>query len=276
MLSAGASYGYMTSVRSIPVPMASLTFFTFPLMVGPLAHLLGDERLTLRRVIALGVGFSGLALVLGGGLGDADPVGLAMAFGGGTCVAVSFQVSRRLTVDIAPTQLTATVAVGSGLLCGLLLTVHGDIHLPDTPRGWIGVLGGSTYRYITNDATVPSAPIVYSTADFVVCFLAGTRIATPGGSAAIESLEIGDLVLTATSHQSRNLRFGIALGRGETIGAQQGSLVEGAFAAAVSARLAEGHQIEMPITQAVAAIIDGRLDIPTAITQLMSRPITTE
>ena len=87
---------------------------------------------------------------------------------------------------------------------------------------------------------------------------------------------LGDLVLTATSHQSRNLRFGIALGRGETIAAQQGSLVEGAFAAAVSARLAEGHQIEMPITQAVAAIIDGRLDIPTAITQLMSRPITTE
>jgi len=87
---------------------------------------------------------------------------------------------------------------------------------------------------------------------------------------------LGDLVLTATSHQSRNLRFGIALGKGEPIAAQQGALVEGAFAAAVAARLAESHQIEMPITQAVAAIIDGRLDIPTAITQLMSRPITTE
>lgn len=87
---------------------------------------------------------------------------------------------------------------------------------------------------------------------------------------------LGDLVLTATSHQSRNLRFGIALGKGEPIGTQQGSLVEGAFAAAVAARLAEGYEIEMPITQAVAAIIDGRLDIPTAITQLMSRPITTE
>lgn len=87
---------------------------------------------------------------------------------------------------------------------------------------------------------------------------------------------LGDLVLTATSHQSRNLRFGIALGKGEPITAQHGALVEGAFAAAVAARLAEGRQIEMPITQAVAAIIDGRLDIPTAIAQLMSRPITTE
>lgn len=144
LLSTGASFGYMTSVRSIPVPVASLTFFTFPLMVGPLAHLIGDERLTLRRVAALGVGFSGLALVLGGGLRDADPAGLAMAFGGGTCVAVSFQVSRRLTVDIAPTQLTATVAVGSGLLCGILLAVHGEIQLPGTAGGWVGVLGNAT------------------------------------------------------------------------------------------------------------------------------------
>src|SRR6478735_1659419 len=42
---------------------------------------------------------------------------------------------------------------------------------------------------------------------------------------------LGDLVLTATSHQSRNLRFGIALGRGETVDPTHGELVEGAFAA---------------------------------------------
>lgn len=87
---------------------------------------------------------------------------------------------------------------------------------------------------------------------------------------------LGDLVLTATSHQSRNLRFGIALGRGDAIDSSKGGLVEGAFAAAVASRLAESHGIDMPITQAVAAIIDGLLDIPTALEQLMSRPITTE
>lgn len=87
---------------------------------------------------------------------------------------------------------------------------------------------------------------------------------------------LGDLVLTATSHQSRNLRFGIALGRGETMDAAGGKLVEGAFAASVASRLAESHGVDMPITQAVAAIIDGQLDIPTALDQLMSRPITTE
>lgn len=143
LLSTGASFGYMTSVRSIPVPVASLTFFTFPLMVGPLAHLLGDERLNTRRVAALGVGFAGLALVLGGDIAGADPFGLALAFGGGTCVAVSFQVSRRLTRDIAPTQLTATVAVGSGVLCAAALALHGEIQLPQSPRGWIGIVGNA-------------------------------------------------------------------------------------------------------------------------------------
>ncbi|PZM09587.1 NAD(P)H-dependent glycerol-3-phosphate dehydrogenase [Rhizobium tubonense] len=87
---------------------------------------------------------------------------------------------------------------------------------------------------------------------------------------------LGDLVLTATSHQSRNLRFGIALGRGEAVDSLHGTLVEGALAASVASRLAEGLGISMPITDAVTAIIGGTLDIPDAIEQLMTRPITTE
>ncbi|CAN7508832.1 NAD(P)H-dependent glycerol-3-phosphate dehydrogenase [Rhizobium sp. LjRoot258] len=87
---------------------------------------------------------------------------------------------------------------------------------------------------------------------------------------------LGDLVLTATSHQSRNLRFGIALGRGETVNPAHGELVEGAFAAAVASRLAQSLAVSMPITDAVSAIIDGRLGIAEAIDQLMTRPITTE
>lgn len=98
-----------------------------------------------------------------------------------------------------------------------------------------------------------------------------------GRGSTVQGLSgLGDLVLTATSHQSRNLRFGISLGKGEPADFARGDLVEGAYAAAVAARLAEGHGVSMPITEAVAEIIDGRLDIPTAIEQLMTRPITTE
>ncbi len=87
---------------------------------------------------------------------------------------------------------------------------------------------------------------------------------------------LGDLVLTATSHQSRNLRFGISLGQGGEAAAFHGGLVEGAYAASVASRLAAQRGVEMPVTDSVAAIIDGKLDIKTAIQQLMTRPITTE
>ena len=143
VLSGGASYGYMTSVRSIPVPVASLVFSTFPLMVGPLAHLIGDERLTARGVLALVVGFSGIALLLEGWVSHADPLGLALAFGAGSCVAVSFQVSRRLTVDIPPLLLTAAVASACAVLCAALIALSGDLEPPTGARGWTGLLGNA-------------------------------------------------------------------------------------------------------------------------------------
>jgi glycerol-3-phosphate dehydrogenase (NAD(P)+) len=103
-------------------------------------------------------------------------------------------------------------------------------------------------------------------------------VAAKGGKAeTVRGLSgLGDLVLTATSHQSRNLRFGIALGQGETVDPTHGTLVEGAYAASIAARLAHKLGVDMPITDAVSAIIDGKLDIATAIGQLMTRPITTE
>lgn len=103
-------------------------------------------------------------------------------------------------------------------------------------------------------------------------------VAAKGGKGAtVQGLSgLGDLVLTATSHQSRNLRFGIALGKGERTGASGGELVEGAYAASIAAQLSRDAGVEMPITEAVAAIIDGKLEVRAAIEQLMSRPITNE
>jgi len=86
---------------------------------------------------------------------------------------------------------------------------------------------------------------------------------------------LGDLVLTGTSHQSRNLRYGIALGK-EALNGESGELVEGAHAALIAADLGKRQGVDLPITNAVAAIIAGDLAIPAAVEQLMTRPITTE
>jgi glycerol-3-phosphate dehydrogenase (NAD(P)+) len=69
---------------------------------------------------------------------------------------------------------------------------------------------------------------------------------------------LGDLVLTCTDNQSRNRRLGLALARGETVTealAQIGQEVEGVITAQAVQRIAQEHQIEMPISEQVYAVL---------------------
>ncbi|MEP2104423.1 MAG: NAD(P)H-dependent glycerol-3-phosphate dehydrogenase, partial [Nitratireductor sp.] len=90
---------------------------------------------------------------------------------------------------------------------------------------------------------------------------------------------LGDLVLTCSSTQSRNFRFGIELGEGRKAAdliAAGGKLAEGAHTAKVAVELGRRHNVELPICEVVAAIISGSLSIDKALTTLMSRPLKHE
>jgi glycerol-3-phosphate dehydrogenase (NAD(P)+) len=69
---------------------------------------------------------------------------------------------------------------------------------------------------------------------------------------------VGDLVLTCTDDQSRNRRFGLAIGQGHAIAeahASIGQVVEGAMAARELTRLARWHRVDMPITEQVDRVL---------------------
>ena len=85
---------------------------------------------------------------------------------------------------------------------------------------------------------------------------------------------LGDLILTCSSPQSRNLALGIALGRGEP--RPRGKLAEGEFTAPVLVEIARKKGIEMPISQAVGGILAGRINVEEAISGLLSRPLKAE
>lgn len=89
---------------------------------------------------------------------------------------------------------------------------------------------------------------------------------------------LGDLVLTCSTAQSRNFSFGLALGKGQTpeqvrAGAK---LSEGAFTAPVLVEMARAKGVEMPISAAVAAILDGKVSVGDAIDGLLTRPFRAE
>ncbi|MEL6689486.1 MAG: NAD(P)H-dependent glycerol-3-phosphate dehydrogenase [Pseudomonadota bacterium] len=85
---------------------------------------------------------------------------------------------------------------------------------------------------------------------------------------------VGDMMLTAFSEGSRNYRYGLALGRGESFG--EDTTVEGITTAAAIAQLAEKHGLDLPVLATTQRLLSGELTINTAVQALMSRPLKEE
>ncbi len=84
----------------------------------------------------------------------------------------------------------------------------------------------------------------------------------------------GDLVLTCTSTQSRNFRFGHALGAGEDFDSD--ATVEGIATAKAVSILARSSGIDMPIATMVSALVARKVTVADAIVALLSRPLKQE
>lgn len=85
---------------------------------------------------------------------------------------------------------------------------------------------------------------------------------------------IGDLVLTATGHLSRNRQAGIAVGRGESIRSfidRTGYTVEGLDTVRSAVKLADEYEVSMPITQVVHRILYENLPVRTGLREVMDR-----
>lgn len=90
---------------------------------------------------------------------------------------------------------------------------------------------------------------------------------------------LGDLVLTCGSPQSRNMSLGRGLGEGKSLAdilGARSAVTEGVYTAAAVVRLAREKRVEMPIAEAVLAIIEGRLSVDDAVAALMQRPLKAE
>lgn len=83
---------------------------------------------------------------------------------------------------------------------------------------------------------------------------------------------LGDLILTATGGASRNFRAGLALGRGEALPADPlGPVVEGIATAPALLARARATGCEMPVSEAVADLLGGRIELAAAMDRLLRR-----
>jgi len=90
---------------------------------------------------------------------------------------------------------------------------------------------------------------------------------------------LGDLILTASSPQSRNMSLGVELGKGRTlkeIMAERNTVSEGVATAAAVRTLAEKAGIDMPICAAVADLVSSAKNTDQIIADLLARPFKPE
>ncbi len=85
---------------------------------------------------------------------------------------------------------------------------------------------------------------------------------------------LGDLMLTCASTQSRNFAYGTAIGEGRDRTGMK--LAEGAATAGIALSIARERGVEVPIIEATAELIEGRITMKTAAARLLSRPLKSE
>jgi glycerol-3-phosphate dehydrogenase (NAD(P)+) len=183
--------------------------------------------------------------------------------------------------DIArglPTALTLATAGEGKALQDLLSTPTLRLYRTDDVRG--AELGGALKNVIAIAAgtvigaglgdSARAALMTRGYAEMVRLAMAlGARAETLAGLSGL-----GDLVLTCTSTQSRNFRYGVALGKGE--GFDPAVTVEGVATAHAVRQLAGGLGVDMPVTAMVDALALGQITLNDAIGQLMLRPLKQE
>ncbi|MDM7931782.1 NAD(P)H-dependent glycerol-3-phosphate dehydrogenase [Tabrizicola sp.] len=183
--------------------------------------------------------------------------------------------------DIAkglPTALTLAMTSDGAALQELLSTPTLRLYRTDDVRG--AELGGALKNVIAIAAgTVIGAGLGDSARAALMTrgYAEMVRLATAIGarSETLAGLSgFGDLVLTCTSAQSRNFRYGEALGRQEVF--DPNVTVEGVATARAVRKLAEGLGIDMPVTAMVDALALGQISLEDAIGQLMRRPLKQE
>lgn len=112
-------------------------------------------------------------------------------------------------------------------------------------------------------------------AEMVACGMAlGARRETLMGLSGL-----GDLVLTCNARTSRNMSLGMALGRGESLADVLGrrrSVSEGVFTARAACALGRKWGVEMPIAEAVAAILFEGESVEAGMERLLARPLRRE
>ena len=143
VLFAGNVSGVFGAIRVIPVPVAILAYFVYPLFTGLGAAVTGLERLTWRAGAAALVAFAGLAVMIGAQPGGLAPIGLACALGAALCRTAMLLITRAALTDVDPRLTTWYSLASSTVVLVVACVITQGWQAPASAVGWSAFLGAS-------------------------------------------------------------------------------------------------------------------------------------
>jgi len=157
LLFAGNVYGVYAAIRLIPVPIAVLAYFIYPLLTGLGAAATGLERLSARGAAAALAAFAGLALMIGAQAGALALEGLVWAFGAACCRTAMLLITRAALGGTDARLTTWYSMLSSGAVLVAACLVLQDWTPPHGAPGWAAFVGASVTTTIAILALYASA-----------------------------------------------------------------------------------------------------------------------
>jgi drug/metabolite transporter (DMT)-like permease len=165
---------YLGAVSRMEASQVALVFGVYPVLVMVAAIVIGRERGSVRRFVALATAVAGIVFVLGDvGPGSFDALGAVLSLGSALVYTGYILVGDRVVGDSPRIPLTAMICVGAAISCTAGSIVTGGPRLDITLVGW-GWLG---------------AIALVSTVGAVVLFFAGLRRVGPTVASLLSTLE---------------------------------------------------------------------------------------
>jgi len=181
------SYGLLSAIQFIPVALAVLIFYTFPLLTSIYAWVSGQERPTVRSVGALLMAFFGLALALDLQGGQLNPLGVGLAAMAAIGITVVVILNSRVVGDGDSRPVTFHMMLSAAIIFAVVTGIVDGYALPETTIAWAAFLLGPSF-YSIAIVTV-----------FIAISLAGpSRAAMSMNLEPVASMTFGFLILGQT------------------------------------------------------------------------------
>jgi drug/metabolite transporter (DMT)-like permease len=165
---------YFSALRRMDASPLSLILYTYPVMVTVAAVLLGHDRLTPARTVALLAASGGtLMVLLGAGGGSFQPIGALLAFGAAITYTIYILVADTIVHRLAPVVLSTLVMTGAAGTLGVRALLTGGVSLRFAAPGWLWL----------------ACIAVVSTVAAMLAFFAGLKRTGPSAAAILSTFE---------------------------------------------------------------------------------------